>query len=98
MAGNKLKLHVAGDLIMFVAIVIAVILGGHILFVFLEANPGNDIVQTDSELSHWLGTWFRDMFTPDDYKLNVLLNYGLAAVVYLLVGAVLRRVVNGMQR
>ncbi|NUS45068.1 MAG: hypothetical protein HOQ24_15430 [Mycobacteriaceae bacterium] len=97
MAG-KFQLHVAGDLIMMAAIVIAVIIGAHILFVALEANPANDIVSTDADWAGWFATWFKDMFTTSSYKWGVFLNYGLAALFYLVVGGVLRGVVNGLQK
>ncbi|MFD0630870.1 hypothetical protein ACFQ9X_03615 [Catenulispora yoronensis] len=45
-------------------------------------------------LGGWLATWFKDLFTPDSPKLNVFLNYGLATLVYLAVGGILRRVLN----
>jgi hypothetical protein len=95
---GKLRIHVAGDLIMLAALAMAVIVGAHIVFVFLTANPANDIVSTDASWSDTLAGWFRDMFTPHDYKLGVFLNYGLAVIFYLVVGGILRRVVNAMQR
>jgi hypothetical protein len=95
---GQLRIHVAGDLIMLAALAIAVIIGAHIVFVFLEANPSNDIVSTDADWSHTLAAWFRDMFTPHDYKWRVFLNYGIAVVFYLVVGGILRRVVNSLQR
>ncbi|GAA2013645.1 hypothetical protein GCM10009839_05540 [Catenulispora yoronensis] len=80
---------------MFVAaVIIAIILILHIIFVLLDANGGNDIVRTDADWAGWLATWFKDLFTPDSPKLNVFLNYGLATLVYLAVGGILRRVLN----
>ncbi|GAA1979868.1 hypothetical protein [Catenulispora subtropica] len=84
----------AGDLVFLAAVIIAIILALHIVFVLLDANGGNDIVRTDADWAGWLATWFKDLFTPDNPKLNVFLNYGLAILVYLAVGGVLRRVLN----
>jgi hypothetical protein len=84
----------AGDLIFVAAVIIAIILILHIIFFCLDANAGNDIVRTDADWAGWLATWFKDLFTPDSPKLNVFLNYGLATLFYLAVGAVLRRVLN----
>ncbi|NUR58092.1 MAG: hypothetical protein HOV87_05255 [Catenulispora sp.] len=85
-----------GDLIFLAAVIIAIIIVAHIVFVLLDANPGNDIVHTDADWAAWFATWFLDLFTPDDHKLNIVLNYGIAAVFYLAVGAVARRVVNDL--
>ena len=84
----------AGDLVFVAAVIIAIILVGHIVFVILGANPGNDIVSTDADWAGWLATWFKDLFTPNSPKLNVFLNYGLATLVFLAVGGILRRILN----
>lgn len=82
------------DLISLAALIIAVILVLHIIFVWLNANPGNDIVSTDADWAGWLATWFVDLFTPVNAKLRTFLNYGLAALFFLAIGAILRRVVR----
>ena len=74
--------------------VIAIILVAHIVFVLVGANAQNDIVRTDSDWASFFATWFENLFTPTSPKLNVFLNYGLATLVYLAVGGVLRRVLN----
>jgi hypothetical protein len=84
----------AGDLVFIAAIIIAIILVGHIIFVVLGANANNDIVSTDASWAGWLATWFENLFTPHSPKLNVFLNYGLATIVYLAVGGILRRILN----
>ena len=90
-AGGK---RAAGDLVFIAAAVIAIILVVHIIFVLIGANGHNDIVRTASDWAGFWATWFKDLFTPKDPKLNVFLNYGLATVAYLALGGVLRRVLN----
>lgn len=85
-----------GDFIFLAAVVIAIIIIAHIIFVLLNANAGNDIVDTDGDWASWFATWFLNLFTPDSPKLNAVLNYGTAAIFYLAVGAILRRVVNDL--
>ena len=85
-----------GDLVFLAAVVIAVIIVAHIVFVLLNANGGNDIVSTDNDWATWFSTWFLNLFTPSSHNLNVVLNYGLAAVCYLLVGGILRRLINDL--
>jgi ABC-type uncharacterized transport system permease subunit len=90
-AGGK---RAAGDLVFIAVTVIAIILVGFIVFVLIGANAQNDIVKTDADWSGFFATWFKDLFTPKSYKLNIFLNYGLATLVYLAVGGILRRVLN----
>jgi hypothetical protein len=53
-------------------------------------------VSTDGDWARWLATWFIDLFTPANAKLRTFLNYGLAALFFLAVGAILRRVVRDL--
>ena len=85
-----------GDLFFLAAVIIAVIIIAHIVFVLLNANNGNDIVSTDNDWATWLSTWFLNLFTPDSHDLNVTLNYGIAALFYLVIGAIGRRLLNDL--
>lgn len=58
----------------------------HIAFVVLGANQGNGFVSTVYTLAKTLVLGLGDVFTPDDALLGVFLNYGLAALVYLVIG------------
>jgi hypothetical protein len=69
---------------------IAAVILLHIGFVLLEANPGNALVAIIADLAAWFGFLFKDMFTLENDKLQTLLNYGIAALIYLLIGAAIR--------
>ena len=69
--------------------IIAFILALHIVFVLTEANTGNPIVHAVQEMANFLAYLFKDIFTLDDAKLQAVLNYGLAAVVYLIIGGLI---------
>ena len=88
--------RLAGDIVFLAAVVIAVIIAAHIVFVLLGANPTNSIVSTDADWAGTLASWFKDLFTPHNYKMAVFLNYGVAVVFYLIVGELLHRLVNGI--
>lgn len=79
----------AGRILQLAAIVVAAIIILHIIFVLIGANAGNSIVSTDADWAGTLATWFKDLFTPANYKLAVTLDYGIAAVFYLMVGRLL---------
>ncbi|GAA2632540.1 hypothetical protein [Streptomyces vastus] len=69
-----------------IADVAAVFLGLWILLYLLEANQANVFVEFVEGTADWLAWWSQDIFTMDTEGLRVLLNYGLPAVIYLLIG------------
>lgn len=58
----------------------------HILFVVLDANQGNEFVSFVYLMAKTLVLGLGDVFTPDDAEIGVVLNYGFAAILYLVVG------------
>jgi hypothetical protein len=58
----------------------------HVLFVVLHANRGNEFVSLVYTLAKTFVLGLGDVFTPRDALLGVVLNYALAALVYLVVG------------
>lgn len=86
----------AGRAIQAIGAIIALIIVFHILFVLIGANPGNTIVHTDADWAAWFAAWFKDLFTPSSYRLAVVVNYGLAALFYLVVGRVLAALVDAL--
>jgi hypothetical protein len=69
-----------------VVAVVAVILAVGVLLVVLEANPSNSIVDALLDAARWLAGPFKSFFTLDDRKLEVAVNWGLALLVYVVVG------------
>jgi hypothetical protein len=72
-----------------VADVMAAIIGLWILLYVLGANRGNDLVVFVHDSARWLAGWSYDLFDLEPGWFQVLVNYGIAAVVYLLVGHLL---------
>jgi hypothetical protein len=69
-----------------IADIAAGFLGLWILLYLLEANQANVFVEFVHGTADWLAWWSQDIFTMDTEGLRVLLNYGLPAVLYLLIG------------
>jgi hypothetical protein len=67
----------------------------HIVFVVLHANDGNGFVAFIYTLAKTLVLGLGDVFTPNDAVLGVVLNYGLAALVYLVVGELIIKAIRG---
>jgi hypothetical protein len=66
--------------------VAAGLLGLWILLFLLDANRGNVFVDFVRSAAGWLSWWAQDIFTMDTEWLRVVLNHGLPAVIYLLIG------------
>ncbi|MEV7001938.1 hypothetical protein AB0N62_30230 [Streptomyces sp. NPDC093982] len=69
-----------------IADIAAGLLGLWIVLYLLDANQGNAFVEFVHGSADWLSGWAQDIFTMDTEGLRVLLNYGLPAVLYLLLG------------
>src|SRR5205807_1821463 len=77
--------------VMYVALAVAAVLILHIALVVLDANGANPIVTTVRRLADKLVGPFAQLFTPQDAKQQVAINYGLAAAVYLAAGGAVSR-------
>lgn len=73
-------------------IVVLVIVIGILLWV-LSANHQNTIVSSIQDAANWLVGPFKTVFSVKGAKLNLALNWGLAAVVYAVVGGFLANLV-----
>ncbi|MFH8658490.1 hypothetical protein [Streptomyces afghaniensis] len=69
-----------------IADVAAGLLGLWIVLYLLDANQANPFVEFVHGMADWLSGWAQDIFTMDTDGLRVVLNYGLPAVIYLLIG------------
>lgn len=83
---NQAGARRAALLICTIADVAAALLGMWILLFLLDANQANVFVEFVHGLADWLAWWSQDIFTMSTEGLRVGLNYGLPAVIYLLVG------------
>ncbi|MEX3107074.1 hypothetical protein ACSCBZ_36015 [Streptomyces niveiscabiei] len=75
-----------GSLVAGVADVLALVLVLWIALDLLDANRANDFVRFVHDAANWLAGWSRDLFTFDDRWARVVAGYGLAAVVYVVLG------------
>jgi branched-subunit amino acid transport protein AzlD len=66
----------------------------HILFVVFEANQDNGFVDGIYNIAKVFVLGLGDVFTPDDAKVGVVLNYGFAALIYLIISQLIVRALN----
>ena len=62
-----------------------------IVLVLLEANRDNAIVEALLDAGGWLAGPFDNVFSMDSRKERIAVNYGLAALVYGIAGALIAR-------
>lgn len=72
------------------ALVVGFIVVGIVLHL-LDANAGNALVGFVYDVAAWLVTPFKGIFSPGGEHLRIAVNWGLAAVVYAIVGGLLAR-------
>ena len=77
------------------ALVVGFIVVGIVLHL-LGANGGNAVVSLIYDVAGWLVTPFKGIFSLDGEKARIAANWGLAAVVYGVVGSLIGRLLAGM--
>ncbi|MGZ4287889.1 MAG: hypothetical protein ACXVW5_27280 [Solirubrobacteraceae bacterium] len=78
---------------LIVAIVVLILVAG-IVLVLLKANPTNTIVSDVHDAARWLAGPFDGIFSFHNARVALAVNWGLAAVVYLIVGGLIARVLS----
>jgi hypothetical protein len=75
------------------AAVVALIIAVAVVLQLLDANPSNDLVNAVHDAGSWLSSPFHGLFSPDDADLKMVVNWGLAALVYLVAARIIARFV-----
>jgi len=91
---SKYRRVSAGNVIRTITTVVVAIIVIAIILILLGANRHNMLVNWFVNAGSWLTTPFHNLFTPHNAKQNVLLNWGLAALVYAFVGGLLARLIH----
>jgi hypothetical protein len=66
----------------------------HVAFQVFHANQGNGLVRFTGSLAGTLSLGLEDLFLLDDPRWETLVNYGLAALVWLIGGAIVAGLVR----
>jgi len=85
---------VLAGVVRWVGLVFALVLVVHVLLTVGNANPDNGITQFFDAVADPLALAFRNLFTPENAQLRVLVNYGLAALFWLIVSSVVSRLIR----
>jgi hypothetical protein len=81
--------NLIANTIRVVTALVALVFVLHIVFSVFGANENNGFVAFDYAVAKVFVLGFGDVFTPGDATIGLIANYGLAAIVYLVVGRLL---------
>ncbi len=73
--------------------VIAAVIVIHAVFVLFEANPANGLVEFTAGWRDTFGWFTKDLFTPSDPKIAEAVNDGLAALIWVVAGSLLSKLI-----
>ncbi|HWE91351.1 MAG TPA: hypothetical protein VG317_17960 [Pseudonocardiaceae bacterium] len=85
---------VLAGVVRWAGLLVAVILVVRVLLTVGGANPTNGITSTFTTWSDSLAWGFKNLFTPGDAKLRILVNYGLAALFWLIISSIVSRLIR----
>jgi hypothetical protein len=85
---------IAAGIVSWAGLALAVVLVVHVVLTVGGANPDNVITSTVKAVAEPFALAFKDLFTPSDAKLRVLVNFGLAALFWLAVRAIVVKLVR----
>ena len=80
-----------------VSVVVLIIVAG-IVLVLLKANPTNSIVSQVHDWARSLAGPFDGIFSFHNARVAIAVNWGIAAVVYLIVGGLIARLIGRPNR
>ena len=82
--------------VMLVTTVIVGLIVAAIVLRVLEANASNSIVEAVNDIGKALVGPFDTVFSIDNPKTSIAVNWGLAALVYFIIGSLIARVLRRM--
>jgi hypothetical protein len=88
-SGTGRAANLLATLVFVASLLAALFLIVYIILVAFSANGHNEVVKAIRDVAQHLVWVFKDLFTPKNMKIRTLVNYGIAAAVYLVVGRIL---------
>ena len=85
---------VVASVVRWAGLLFALVLVVHVLLTVGSANPANGITRFFASAADPLALAFKSLFMPENAQLRVLVNYGLAALFWLVVSSVLSRLIR----
>ncbi|APU12306.1 MULTISPECIES: hypothetical protein [Actinoalloteichus] len=91
MAASKRGSSGLAGLINAVGFVLAAVLVANVLLILLNVDTSIEVVALIGNLADWLALWWPGLIQVDDATLQVLVDYGVAALFWVVVAGILAR-------
>jgi uncharacterized membrane protein YraQ (UPF0718 family) len=91
--GTARVFSLLATIVRVVCTVIAALIVVHAIFVLFEANPSNPLVTFTAGWRDTFGWFTKNLFTPKDPKIAEAINDGLAALIWVVVGSLLSKLI-----
>ncbi len=92
-SGAARVFSLVATIVRVVCSVIAAVIVIHAVFVLFEANPANGLVEFTAGWRDTFGWFTKDLFTPADPKIAEAINDGLAALIWVVAGSLISKLV-----
>jgi hypothetical protein len=92
-AGAAMARASVAKAVIYLVTAVAIVLVAGILLVVLEANRSNELVQAVRDAASFLAGPFDGLFQLERNKVQTAVNWGLAAVVWYVVGRLIARLI-----
>ena len=91
--GSARAFDLLATIVRVVCSVIAALIVVHAVFVLFEANPANQLVTFTAGWRDTFGWFTKDLFTPSDPKIAEAVNDALAALIWVVVGSLVSKLI-----
>jgi len=91
--GSARLVTLLATIVRVVCSVIAALMVIHAVFVLFEANPENLLVRFTAGWRDTFGWFTKDLFRPSDPKIAEAINDGLAALIWVVVGSLVSKLI-----
>jgi hypothetical protein len=92
-AGAERVFSLLATIVRVVCSVIGALIVVHAVFVLFEANPTNPLVEFTTGIRDSFGWFTTNLFTPSDPKIAEAINDGLAALIWVLAGNLVSKLI-----
>ena len=92
-SGSARVFSLLATIVRVVCSVIAALIVIHAIFVLFQANPSNPLVTFTAGWRDTFGWFTKDLFTPTDPKIAEAINDGLAALIWVVIGSLLSKLI-----
>lgn len=92
--GTRRGVGAVATVLKIVGLAIVTVLVAYIVLTFLDANQANTFATVVRGLAEFFSLGLSNLFLPADPKLAIALNYGLAALIWLVITLVVVRLIR----